>query len=199
MTCEELISAAQEALGGLERLRGIRSYQAELRRVRDDGTASTVSVWRAAGGRVRIEERATGRRTVRVADGRSGTFGDAERAEMVRDARVVPRNMLAHAGEYALALRDRPAPDGSRIVSFPAEFVLYLFRPETFLCARLIDLSRECRIEYGDYRDVDGVATPFAERHVLTNGGRSFEDTYLRVAYNLELPDELFTAGRPSP
>src|SRR5215217_4527189 len=108
--CQTLIAAAQHAIGGLARIRAIRTYHAELRRVRDGGGATTVSIWRAAGGRVRIEERVRDGRVVRLANGAEGTIGDAERAEILRDARISPRNMLAHAAEYALALRDRPAP-----------------------------------------------------------------------------------------
>src|SRR6185369_16835033 len=148
MNLDELIDAAQRAAGGLERLRAIRTYHAEIRRVRESGAASTVLVWRAAGGRVRVEERSSEGRVVRVTGGPDETFGAAERAELLRDARIAPRNMLAHAAEHALALRNRPAPDGSRIVSFPAEFVLYLFDASTFRCRRLIDLVRNCRIEF---------------------------------------------------
>ncbi len=154
-----------------------------------------MSIWRAAGGRIRIEERAAASRTIRVADGPVGTLDDTERADLLRDARIAPRNMLAHAAEHPLAMRDRPAPDGSRIVSFPAEFVLYLFRPETFLCARMIDLVRDRRTDFGDYRAVDGITTPFAERHTSTNRTNTFADSYIRVAYNLDLSDTLFTAA----
>lgn len=193
MTCAELIEAAQATAGGLDRLRAIRTYHAELRRVRESGAASTVLVWRAAGGRIRIEERSPQGRTVRVTGGPSETFADTERAELLRDARIAPRNLLAHAAEHGLALRNRPAPDGSRIVSFPGEFVLYLFDSKTFLCRRLIDLVRNRRIEFDGYRIVDGIMTPFVERHV---GDESFADLYVRVAYDLEISDALFTAER---
>jgi hypothetical protein len=193
MTLDELIDAAQRAVGGLDRLRAIRTYHAELRRVRESGAASTVLVWRAAGGRVRVEERLPEGRVVRVTGGPAETFDPAERAELLRDARIAPRNMLAHAAEHALALRGRPAPDGSHIVSFPAEFVLYLFDASTFRCRRLIDLMRRRRIEFENYREVDGVVTPFVERHV--GADQSFADLYMRVAYDVDVPDKLFTAA----
>lgn len=195
MNCEELIAAAQEALGGLERIRGIRTYHAVMRRVTDAGAAATVSIWRAAGGKVRIERRAGGSTDVRVANGATGTIGEDERAEMLRDARLSPRNMLAHAAEYRLTLRSRPAPDGSRLVSFPAEMALYLFDPRTFLCRKLIDLPRRCRVEYEDYRVVDGIPTPFSERRV-SNATSGFRDTYSYVAYNMELDEALFDVRR---
>jgi hypothetical protein len=194
MDCTEIIAAAQQAIGGLDRLRSIRTYHAELRRVRDGAGASTVAVWRAAGGRIRIEEQSRRGRTVRVTNGAAGSLGDAERLELLRDARIAPRNMLAHADEYALALRSRPAPDGARLVSFPTEFVLYLFHSELFLCTKLFDLVRNRRIEYADYRNTDGILTPYAERHVFA-GRVGFEDTYRRVAYNLDLADDLFEEG----
>lgn len=186
MDLTDLITSARDALGGLDRIRAVRTYNARMRRVRADGRASTVEVWRAAGGRVRVEERTDAGRIVRVANG-------AERVALLREARVAPRNLLAHADEYALALRDHPAPDGSRIVSFPAEFVLYCFNPTTFHCTRLIDLSAGRRTAFADYRVVDGIATPFSERHTAAEARDGFEDTYLHVAYDLDLPDDLFS------
>jgi hypothetical protein len=190
MTLTDLIASARGALGGLDRLRGVRSYHAVARRVTASGRASTFAVWRAAGGRVRVEEQTSGGRTVRIANGADGS-PDAEM--LVRAARISPRNLLAHADEYALTLRDHAAPDGSRVVSYPAEFVLYCFDPTTFYCTRLIDLTRDCRTAFNDYRIVDGIATPFLERHVLAEPREGFEDIYQHVAYNLNLPDDLFS------
>ena len=189
MTLTDLIANARDALGGIDRLRGVRTYHAVARRVTAGGRASTVAVWRAAGGRIRIEEQTSGGRAVRVANGADGS---AETAERLRAARISPRNLLAHADEYKLALRDQPAPDGSRIVSFPAEFVLYCFHPTTFYCTRLIDLTRDWRIAFNDYRTVDGIATPFAERHASADAREGYEDRYAQVVYDAELPDDLF-------
>lgn len=198
MTCDDIIAAAQDAIGGLERLRSIRTYHAEIRRTRANGRTSSVSIWRAAGGRIRVEEAERATRTVRIANGTAGSFDEAERAELLRDARIAPRNMLAHAGEYDLALRERAAPDGTRIVSFPAEFVLYLFDPATFLCKWVIDLVRNRRTELGDYKVVDAIRTPFIERHIAADPLADFDDRYVRVAYNLELDDELFDPAASS-
>jgi hypothetical protein len=191
MDCQKLIAAAQEALGGIERIKAIRTYHAVMRRMHNDGRTATVSLWRAAGGRIRVEECAPDRTELRVANAAASTFGDAERAELLRDARIAPRNMLAHAAEHRLAMRSRPAPDGSRIVSYPTEFVLYLFNRQTFLCTKMIDLSRHRRIEFRDYRVVDGIATPFAEKHVFADDVR-FDDAYVRIEYNLDLAEGLF-------
>ncbi len=191
MECQDLIAAAQDAMGGLERLRRIRSYHAVIKRVRNDGAPSTVLVWRAAGGRIRIEERSPAATLVLIANGSAGSIDSAERARLLRDARITPRNMLAHADEHALALRSRPAPDGSRLISFPGELVLYLFDPATHLCRRLFDLPRRRRIDLSDYRLVSGVSTAFTERHHLGDD-TGFEDTYQSVAYDLDLSDRLF-------
>jgi hypothetical protein len=190
MTLTDLIASARGALGGIDRLRGVRSYHAVARRVTASGRASTVAVWRAAGGRIRVEEQSSGGRTVRIANG-SNASPDVD--ALVRTARIAPRNLLAHADEYSLTLRDHPASDGSLIVSFPAEFILYCFHPTTFYCTRLIDLTRDCRTAFNNYRVVDGIATPFLERHSLAEPREGFEDIYQHVAYNLNLPDDLFS------
>jgi hypothetical protein len=193
MDCAQLIAAAQDALGGLERIRSVRTYHAVFNRTHDHGEVETVSVWRAAGGRIRVERRVGDRVDVRVANGSAGTLDDADRSELLRDARIAPRNMLAHAAEHRLALRSRPAPDGSRIVSFPAELVIYLFDSKSFLCSGVVDLGRHRRAELADYRTVDGIRTPFVERHTLT--GRAFRDVYSEVAFNRELSDDLFVTS----
>lgn len=192
MTCEELIAAAQEALGGLERIRSVRTYHAVLRRAHETRATETVTVWRAAGGRIRVERRTkNGAVVARVANGTGGSMADDDRVELLRDARIAPRNFLAHAAEHRLALRSRPAPNGCRIVSHPAELVLYLFDPKSFQCAAILDVSRRRRIELFEYRTVSGIATPFREHHVIT-GAPGFRDTYTAVSYDEPLSDSLF-------
>ena len=192
MTLAELIDAAQRAVGGLDRLRAIRTYHAELRRVRESGAASTVLVWRAAGGRVRVEERAPERRVVRVTGGPAETFDPAERAELLRDARIAPRNMLAHADERKLVLRAMPSFEGTHVLSAPEELVLYFFDPQTKLCVRTIDLAGKRRIEMSDYRTVDGIATPFFERCTRENTDRGYEERFLTIEYNAPVPEGIF-------
>jgi hypothetical protein len=189
MTTEELIAEAREALGGLDRIRAVRSYHSIARRTtRPSGREQTVEVWRAAGGRVRIEERSG--RTATVKSTESGKAD--EREELLRDARIAPRNMLAHADERKLVLRAMPSFEGTHVLSAPEELVLYFFDPQTKLCVRTIDLAGKRRIEMSDYRTVDGIATPFFERCTRENTDRGYEERFLTIEYNAPVPEGIF-------
>ena len=120
MTIQELLEKALAAAGGYEQISAIESYRAEMRReMPTRGQVSTMMIWRAAGGRIRIEEFSRGGRTVRIVNGDTGMRLDEDgasakvvRAQLPadevmtirRDARVAPRNMLAHARKYHLVL-----------------------------------------------------------------------------------------------
>jgi len=182
----DLIRRAQDALGGLERLADVRTFEAHAKRRRWDGGSSIVSTWRSAGGNVRVDETIGSRTMVRMV--REGS-GDAD---LLRAARIAPRNMLAHADEHDLTVREHAAQDGSRLVSFPSEFVLYVIHPDTWLCTLVIDLLQNRRVELGEYRIVDGIATPFLERHIVDGPVRNYDDEYVAVSYNGELPTGIF-------
>jgi len=194
-TVEDLVDGARRALGGLERLRGVRSYYAEMLRSYADGASSHVTVWRAVPGRIFIEERTSdghvGRRST------AGPLTDDERADLLRTARLSPRNLLAHADEIELRMRDHLAPGGLHVVSFPAEFAIYFFDAVRHTCLLTIDLARGRRTAYGDYRDVDGILTPFHERHQGDGRAACFDDRLIAVSYNLAPPDDLWTEPRP--
>lgn len=193
MTRDGLIAAAQTALGGLGRLLAVRSYHARLLRTNgSDGRQSAITIWRAAGGRVRVEEETEGVRTVRSTGGAAGPAAEAERADLLREARIAPRNMLAHAAEHRLSLRSNSAPDGSFVLSMPRDFTIYLIDPASFLCTRMIDIMKDHRVEFGDFRAVDGIATPFFEHHSRRSSPETFEDVYLHVAYDVEPPEGTF-------
>lgn len=191
-TCDEVVAAAQTALGGLERLRAVRTYHAEVLRAYADGVSSHLTVWRAAGGRVFIEERTSdghvGRRST------AGGMSDVERDELVRAARVSPRNLLAHADEIGLRMRDHLAPGGLHVISHPHEFTIYFFDAVRHTCLLMIDLVRNRRVAYGDYRPVDGILTPFHERHQGEDAANCWDDRILTVAYNIEPPDDLWSS-----
>lgn len=192
MTIEELITGAQEALGGLERIRAVTSYRAIVRRTHvPSGRVSTLTIWRAAGGRIRIDEERGKERKIRATCG-AHRSDERTRAKMLRDARLSPRNMLAHAGERRLALRNHPAPDGCHVVSAPDELALYFVDPVALRCVRMIDLAGRCRYSYGDYRTVDGIVTPFLERHADEETDKGSVDEYVDVVYDVALPDDLF-------
>ena len=192
MTKDELIAAAQKAIGGLDRVRGIRSYRARIRRTyHPENRVAEVTVWRAAGGRVRIEERSGATRVVEATHGPDASSDDV-RERILRDARISPRNVLAHAAEHRTTLRGHPAPDGAYVLSLPEELVLYFVDPVEFRCVRLIDLARKRRIAFGDFREVDGIVTPFVESHTHDDRKGAFEDAFQSVAYDVDVPESVF-------
>lgn len=188
-TCDEVIAAAQTALGGLDRLRDVRTFHAELLRAYADGVTAHVSLWRAAGGRVFIEERTDDGHVARKT---TTGMSDEERHELVRMARVSPRNMLAHADELDLKMRDHLAPGGLHVISYPHEFAIYFFDAVRHTCLLMIDLVRNRRTAYGDYRPIDGILTPFHERHQGEDAASCWDDRILSVSYNLDPPADLW-------
>ena len=214
MDLTRLIEAAAAALGGAERLRTIRTYRAEaIRQPAGGGPAAELRVWRAAGGRIRVEETEPGAGSrAWVVDGDSGVLVSRalpanpprrfplwaeDVAEIRREARLAPRNVLAHAHELDLAGGEAAhAPDGSPAVALELrpEGVRYYFHPQSFLCVAMVDAARDRRVEYAEYRKVGGVLTPFEERHAIV--GRPSDAhavEYDVVAYDEELPADLFS------
>ncbi|MCC6743962.1 MAG: hypothetical protein IT175_08875 [Acidobacteria bacterium] len=189
-TCEAVVAAAQNALGGLDRLRGVRTFHVELLRSYADGIAAHVTVWRAAGGRVFIEERTSDGHVGRTST--SGALTDEDRSELIRAARLSPRNLLAHADEIELTMRDHLAPGGLHVVSYPAEFSIYFFDAVRHTCLLMIDLVRSRRVAYSDYRPVDGILTPHRERHQGADPSTCWDDRVLSVAYDLDPPPGLW-------
>jgi hypothetical protein len=118
-------------------------------------------------------------------------------AELRREARIAPRNFLAHAGEHDLVYAGEvTAPGGAPAlaVDLPAESARYLFDPTSHLCLALIDSARSHRLAFGDYRTIDGIATPFVEHEGATEReAAAFTSLYIKVAYNVALPENLFT------
>jgi hypothetical protein len=212
MTIREILTNALVAAGGYERIRAIRSYRAEMRcEWPERGLTSTTLVWRAVGGRVRIEEFSRRGRTVRVVNGDVGVRVDEEGssgairrdvlapedvAAIRHDARVAPRNLLAHAFDYELIFAGLvKTPNGSRIaLQFPAEQVNYFFDSTTYHCTHLFDV-RDRSVAFDDYRMVAGIATPFVERVTSNNGTESCVKNYTSVSYDLDLPADLFEVG----
>ena len=151
-----------------------------------------MTLWRAAGGRVFIEERTIDGQVLRKST--ASDMSDAERVEIVRAARVSPRNMLAHADELDLKMREHLAPGGLHVVSYPDEFAIYFFDAVHHTCLLMIDLVRNRRVAYGDYRSVDGILTPFHERHQGADPSSCWDDRVLAVVYNIDPPDGLWTS-----
>jgi hypothetical protein len=195
MRLAEFLESALRAVGGRERVLGVRTYRATAGR---DPDGARISIVRAAGGRIRIDDRSDGATTsvivvgdagVRVSGGVAVPLAAGEIAEIRRDARLAPRNLLAHAAEHALALVAPTDPDAI-VVELADEGVRYRFSAATLLCSTLVDARRGRVVDYEDYRDIDGLMTPFLER--ITTGATTLELRYEDVAYNEELPESHF-------
>jgi hypothetical protein len=209
MTIREILANALVAAGGYERIRAIRSYRAEMRcEWPAQKLVSTTLVWRAPGGRVRLEEFSRRGRTVRIVNGdvgmrvdEEGASGTLSRTALVpqevaairREARIAPRNLLAHAFDYELVYVGQVStPNGTRLaVRFPAEQVGYFFDSQTYLCTRLFDVG-ERNVKFDDHRMVSGIATPFVERETTGTGVESCVKSYTSVSYDLDFPADLF-------
>ena len=178
------------AMGGAGRIRSVRTFVRETVRVlrRGDGRGEAVAeilTYRAAGGRVRIE----------TFDLRSASLlivppaESAEAAEALREARLEPRTLLAHLHERRAEFRT--ASGGFLELALLDEDVLYLFDPRTNLCAERTERRSGRRIRYREWRPIGGIATPFLE--IADGHGQEVELHLLGAAYDLPLPDSLFT------
>ena len=184
----DLRSRIEEAMGGLSRIRSVRTFSREVlrRETAPDQRHRLLRVLthRAAGGRLRTEvwEVREGRWDCAAPAGLPPTRGETSSA--LRLARLEPRNVIAH-------LRERPHAIRTDLrLELLDERVVYVFDPNTALCAERFDLPSGDTTSYAEWRCVDGVATPFLEVH--ESSGRVIEDRILGVAYDLPLPPGLF-------
>ncbi len=223
-TPEAFIDRCMTAIGGRDALLGVATIKIAATRSTYDAdgrpTTSWLTVYRKAGGCVRIEETDTRRRClVAVVNGLSGEELRYERAEdlsaglpptsreplaredvarVKRTIRLYPRNFLAHADEHCFT-GPLPGEDEQRPIWYldlPVEDVRYVFDGESFLCRRLEDRIAGVMTFFADYRLEHGVLTPFIERR--RRAGRIYqEETIETVEYNLPLDDALFAVQQP--
>jgi len=209
---EELIKRARDALGGQPRLKSIVTFRSEAIRqtTRADGTVEMIQVktYRAAGGRIRLEEISLkGQHAIRVVNGWIGRKlirDPATGAEMVsdlaideiaslrREAKILPRNFLAHADEYDIHLGARQEQNVSGYcVEFHEEKTMYCFDPVSYLCRMMMDQVTESVWMFDDFAPVDGIATA-SRISVRQKDGVTIQDQLTLVQYNEPFPDTLF-------
>lgn len=195
------------AIGGIESLRGAKSIHIAVSRKNfdKDGTPDPcdLDVYRAFGGRIRIEERfPDGRARLFVLNGFTG-YGvmngtreplNSDQIESIkRGVRLYPRNFLAHADEHRYCAPVIDTEDGEQVfrLAVPAESVVFCFDAETFLCRFIEDTSNGFRNTYENHSEVHGILTPMRERRF--HGGRLVqEDIIAKVEYNIDFDDALF-------
>lgn len=194
---EYLIARCIERMGGLQAILGVRTLHCSSVR-----TLTQVELYRAVGGRVRIEERSIdGNLSIIQINGLAGLFSrvesgqesrfemaQAEMASIKRAVRLYPRNFLAHANEYQYELCG--VENGCYVLHLPVERTTYYYDIEKFDCTKMVDASGQI-VEFDDYREVDGLRTPFIERTRKVTGEVE-ENLLSQVRYNLKLDDALF-------
>lgn len=112
-------------------------------------------------------------------------------AAALRDARLEPRNLLAHIGELNVSIRTAEGVDESRAgieIELLDERAVFTFDSVTGLCTGRRDYEAGLETAYFDWRFVKGINTPFLE---IERGG-GFERSLLAIAYDLPLPNTLF-------
>ena len=215
-----LAALLQEGVGSLRRIKAIRTLARETlrvdRRLGAPDLVQRIATYRAAGGRIRIEtypaedSDAAGpplRALVLPGFDPAAHAATDAASRALREARLEPRNVLAHLGEKSHVIRHvHPAADGSGShgagpaplnsreeaveLDLPEESARYLFDPVTHLCAERIDSAFRTRTHYLEWHPVDGIATPFLE--IVETEGSAAEIRMLAIAYDLDLPDTLF-------
>ncbi len=203
-TPEDLIARCIEQMGGLQALTSVVSLHCSSTRTRQRLVAQ-VELYRAVGGRVRIEESDGDSLSIVQINGLAGIrsrlrgghesryqMSQDEITEIKRAVRLYPRNFLAHADEYQYELSgvEQLQNRSCYLLHLPVEGVTYYYDTENFDCIRLVDATGQIT-EFEDYRQVDGLRTPFIER-VLKPSGEQEENVLSRVRYNLKLDDALF-------
>jgi hypothetical protein len=209
----ELIKRARDALGGQQQLTNIVTFRSEMirRMAQADGTVETigVKVYRAAGGRIRSEEMPLkGQQVIRVVNGWAGrkiirnlatgteTVSDLSPDEIAwlrREAKIFPRNFLAHADEYDIRYLGTRQEEGvsGYCVEFLEEKTIYCFDPMSYLCRMMTDHVTESVWTFDDFAPVDGIVTV---RKIIMRqkDGVTIQDQLMLVRYNEPLHDGLF-------
>ena len=196
MQLHELVEKALRAIGGAEQILSVNTFRA---RYFQEPGGLVVEVSRAAGGRVRIDYDTSGEVNsilvngsvgMELVSGISRPLDEEEITQIRRDARLVPRNFLAHAHEYEITVAEEN--DGFRVF-FPAEECLFVFDGQVALCRRRFDGRSGDTTEYRDYREVSGLLTPFFEL-ITSERHDPIERRYELVEYNAALSEQTFSA-----
>ena len=154
-----------------------------------------MTVWRAAGGKIRVEIRPGGSSAgftpsrLIVVPGPDAPGEEAARVR--REAAFEPRNLLAHLHERAHIAR--PASSEGVEIELSDEALLYRFEGRTGLCEWRRDLRSGETIRYLDWRTVSGIACPFLEIRESPACGLLVEERVMAIAFDRPLPDSLFT------
>jgi len=171
----ELIERCIEALGGRDSLYKVKSlYQQSERRFgwsEEDARTIRVDLYRAIGGRIRVEEFIeSDRQILTVINGLSGIRRHGKLVEdkfvydepieldvfeverIKRGVRLYPRNFLAHADEHQYVSSGIQTIDDRKVylIDLPVEEVSYHFDSETMLFWPKIDRRADSVTTYED-------------------------------------------------
>lgn len=212
MQIESFITNCLTALGGQQAIKNIFSiyYQMESQLLENDALleVNKIDIYRARGGRIRIEKTLKEKHIVTILNGLAGiqrienlqtptsvefrqlTSTDVE--QIKRSVRLYPRNFLAHADEHQYHFKGLKDFDTTHAYELEllVENATYYFDPNTFFCLSLVDRHNNLTISYSDYQKNNEIFTPMIEKTKQNNTIQVDRITLLN--YNLDLSDELF-------
>lgn len=208
----EFLEKAAKAMGGWDLILSVQTYfhEAKVTIQSPAGVLSgTLRLYRARGGRIRIEERLGSIvPSIRIVNGQEGWLSESagdqgqagfrpleqqELEEIRRGVLCWPRNLIAHAREHRLSDPVLQPWGGSIVWKLTADDLdaEYVFDAETLLCHECYDAKAKRTTRFDDYRPSDGVLTAW---HI-----ESFEPSQIRriekiqsARHNLPLGETLF-------
>ncbi|KAF0248932.1 MAG: hypothetical protein FD167_1664, partial [bacterium] len=172
-----------------------------------------VNIYRAQGGRIRIEKHDQEQKITTILNGLAGI----EKTEVLiekppiliktislelqqimdikRAVRLYPRNFLAHVNEHSYDFKGLQLIDNVYVyvLDLLVEDVTYYFDPTTFFCLSLIDKRNNSKTYYSDYQKTDNIFTPLKEKTILDD--QTQIDYITHIKYNLKLANDLFVTS----
>ncbi len=217
MQIELFINKCLQAISREISLQAIFSLHSKItRKIQiEDNKSETykVDIYRAQGGRIRIEKYDQEQKIITILNGLVGI----EKTEVLiekppilikiiplelqqimdikRTARLYPRNFLAHINEHSYNFKGLQLIDNVYVyvLDLLTEDITYYFDPTTFLCLSLIDKRNSSTTYYSDYQQIDNIFTPLEEKTTLETHTQT--DNIKHIKYNLKLNDELFATN----
>ncbi len=217
MQTELFINKCLQAIGRKTSLEGIFSLYSKITRktqIEDNKSkAYHVNIYRAQGGRIRIEKHDQEQKITTILNGLAGI----EKTEVLiekppiliktislelqqimdikRAVRLYPRNFLAHVNEHSYDFKGLQLIDNVYVyvLDLLVEDVTYYFDPTTFFCLSLIDKRNNSKTYYSDYQKTDNIFTPLKEKTILDD--QTQIDYITHIKYNLKLANDLFVTS----
>lgn len=217
LTSNALIDGCIAALGGRDSLYNVRSIHLQITRSLIPPSLpaqpSELHIYRAQGGRIRLEYTTANQKEIFILNGLAGVTNRISEQGVVssepltamaietikRSVRLYPRNFLAHADEHNYEVVGLKVVEDKKVylVELQSEQVSYYFDAETLLCQSLTDNRQHVVIKYSDYQNIQGIVTALTEEHYEANN-INYLDKIVAIDYNLALPETFFMVDSPN-